>query len=151
MKLTTNLTFENAIQQYEEKYNCKYYHGQLRELREGFEKGLDVSYHADPDFEHDQMKVIREGLEKGLDVSLYAKSAFDLFQMRQIEYGLESGVSAEVYANSKYTSYHMKVIRLCLEQNLDVSCLLDENLHYLTVKRLEQRLSDAVTHDIVSH
>lgn len=140
MKLTTNLTFDNAIQQYEEKYNRKYYHGQLRELREGFEKGLDIDSYANSDFEHDQMKVIREGLEKGLDVSLYAKPVFDLFQMRQIEYGLESGVNVEVYANSKYTSYHMKVIRLYLEQNLDASHLLDENLHYLTVKRLEQQL-----------
>ena len=140
MKLTTNLTFENAITQYEEKYNCKYYHGQLRELKEGFEKGLDISYYTDPDFEYEQMREIRLGLEKGLDVSLYAKSVFDLFQMRQIEYGLESGVDVEIYANSKYTSYHMKVIRLYLEQNLDVSHLLDENLHYLTVKRLEQQL-----------
>lgn len=140
MKLTTNLTFENAIKQHEEKYNCKYYHAQLIELRHGFEKGLDISSYANPDFEHDQMKVIREGLEKGLDVSLYAKPVFDLFQMRQIEYGLESGVNVEVYANSKYTSYHMKVIRLYLEQNLDASHLLDENLHYLTVKRLEQQL-----------
>jgi hypothetical protein len=151
MKLISNLTFDNAITQYEEKYDRKYYHGQLRELREGFEKGLDISYYTDPDFEHEQMREIRLGLEKGLDVSLYAKPAFDLFQMRQIEYGLESGVSAEVYTNSKYTSYHMKVIRLYLEQNLDVSCLLDENLHYLTVKRLEQRLLDVATHDIAPY
>ena len=114
MKLINNLTFDNAIQQYEEKYNRKYYHGQLRELREGFEKGLDIDSYANP--------------------------VFDLFQMRQIEYGLESGVNVEIYANSKYTSYHMKVIRLYLEQNLDASHLLDENLHYLTVKRLEQQL-----------
>lgn len=140
MKLTTNLTFDNAIKQYEEKYDYSYYHAQLIELETGFEKGLDISVYAHPDFEHTQMKVIREGLEKGLDVSLYAKPVFDLFQMQQIEYGLESGVNVEVYANSKYTSYHMKVIRLYLEQNLDASRLLDENLHYLTVKRLEQQL-----------
>lgn len=40
MKLTSNLTFDNAIKQYEEKYNCKYYHAQLIELRTGFEEGL---------------------------------------------------------------------------------------------------------------
>lgn len=140
MKLTTNLTFENAIQQYEEKYNCKYYHGQLIELNLGFEKGLDISYYTDPDFEHTQMKVIREGLEKGLDVSIYAKLEFDLFQMRQLAKGLENKVDVELYANAKYEAHHMKVIRLYLEQNLDASHLLDENLHYLTVKRLEQQL-----------
>ena len=144
MKLTTNLTFENAIQQYEEKYNCKYYRGQLRELREGFEKGLDVSYYADPDFEHTQMKVIREGLEKCLDVSVYAKLKFDLFQMRQLAKGLENKVDVEVYANSAYDAHHMKVIRLCLERNLDVSRLLRENIHYLELKRLEQLLSSVV-------
>lgn len=144
MKLTTNLTFENAIQQYEEKYNCKYYHGQLRELREGFEKGLDVSYYADPDFEHTQMKVIREGLEKGLGVSVYAKLKFDLFQMRQLAKGLENKVDVEVYANSAYDAHHMKVIRLYLERNLDVSHLLRENIYYLELKRLEQLLSSVV-------
>lgn len=66
MKLISNLTFDNAIQQYEEKYNCKYYHGQLRELREGFEKGLDIDSYANPDFEHEQMREIRLGLEKVL-------------------------------------------------------------------------------------
>lgn len=111
MKLSNNLSIDNIINSYKRRG----YYGQ-------------------------QLDVIREGLEKGLDVSLYTKPVFDLFQMRQIEYGLESGVNVEVYANSKYTSYHMKVIRLYLEQNLDVSHLLDENLHYLTVKRLEQQL-----------
>ena len=140
MKLISNLTFDNAIQQYEEKYNRKYYHGQLRELREGFEKGLDINSYANPDFEHTQMKVIREGLEKGLDVSIYSKLEFDLFQMRQLAKGLENKVDVELYANAKYEAHHMKVIRLYLEQNLDASHLLDENLHYLTVKRLEQQL-----------
>lgn len=151
MKLTSNLTFDNAIKQYEEKYDRKYYHGQLRELREGFEKGLDIDNYANPDFEHTQMKVIREGLEKGLDVSVYTKLEFDLFQMRQLAKGLENKVDVELYANAKYDSHHMKVIRLYLERNLDVSHLLRENIHYLELKRLEQRLSSAVTHDTVSY
>ena len=144
MKLTTNLTFENAIKQHEEKYNCKYYHEQLIELRHGFEKGLDISSYANPDFEHIQMKVIREGLEKGLDVSVYAKLEFDLFQMRELAKGLENKVDVELYAHSAYDAHHMQVIRLYLERNLDVSHLLRENIHYLELKRLEQLLSSVV-------
>ena len=79
MKLTTNLTFDNAIKQYEEKYDYSYYYAQLIELEIGFEKGLDISVYAHPDFAHTQMKVIREGLEKGLDVSLYAHQKFDQY------------------------------------------------------------------------
>ena len=151
MKLTSNLTFDNAIKQYEEKYNCKYYHAQLIELRIGFEEGLDINSYANPDFEHTQMKVIREGLEKGLDVSIYAKLEFDLFQMRQLAKGLENKVDVELYANAKYEAHHMKVIRLYLERNLDVSHLLREEIHYLELKRLEQRLLDVATHDIAPY
>lgn len=140
MRLTSNLTFDNAIKQYEEKHDCKYYHAQLIELRTGFEEGLDIDSYINPDFEHEQMKVIREGLEKGLDVSVYAKLEFDSSQMRQLAKGLENKVDVELYAHTTYDVHHMKVIRLYLEQNLDVSHLLDENLHYLTVKRLEQQL-----------
>lgn len=71
MKLISNLSFDNAIKQYEEKYNREYYHEQLIELRRGFEEGLDIRAYADPNFEHEQMEVIREGLEKGLNVSKY--------------------------------------------------------------------------------
>lgn len=91
-------------------------------------------------YDYDQKAFIRRVLEKGLDVSIYAKLEFDLFQMRQLAKGLENKVDVELYANAKYEAHHMKVIRLYLEQNLDASHLLDENLHYLTVKRLEQQL-----------
>ena len=150
MKLTSNLTFDNVIKQYEDKYHRKYYYAQLVELRRGFEEGLDISVYADPDFEHEQMEVIREGLEKGLDVSVYDKLEFDHFQMSQVKYGLENKVDVELYANSKYAAFHMKIIRLCLELNLDVSRLLDENLSYSQVKRIEQQLLDIVEYNIVS-
>lgn len=150
MKLISNLSFDNAIKQYEEKYNREYYHAQLIELRRGFEEGLDISAYADPNFEHEQMEVIREGLEKGLDVSVYDKLEFDHFQMSQIKYGLENKVDVKLCANSKYAAFHMKIIRLCLELNLDVSCLLDETLSYSEVKRLEKQLLDIVEYNIVS-
>ena len=65
---------------------------------------------------------------------------FDPMQCEEILDGARQGINAELYANAKYEAHHMKVIRLYLEQNLDASHLLDENLHYLTVKRLEQQL-----------
>ena len=48
MKLTSNLTFDNVIKQYEDKYNRKYYHAQLIELRTGFEEGLDINSYVMP-------------------------------------------------------------------------------------------------------
>ena len=49
------------------KFNEK----QLKEIRLGLEKGLDVSIYAKPEFNNLQMKEIRLCLEKGLDISLY--------------------------------------------------------------------------------
>ncbi len=47
---------------------------QMREIRLGLEKGLDVSVYARPEFNWEQMEQIRFGLEKRLNVSRVCKS-----------------------------------------------------------------------------
>lgn len=141
MKLTTNLDFDNAIKQYEEKYNRKYY-GERRELlRSGYEKGYDISLYANPEFDFRSLHLIYDGLEEGLNVKLYAKKCMESHQMEEVKSGLEKGLNAKLYAKVKYPWYHMKVIRLCLERNCDVSSLLDATQPYWRICRLAKQLS----------
>ena len=49
---------------------------QQDQIRLGLEKGLDVSFYADPKYDYDQMSEIRRGLENGVDVSIYADPKF---------------------------------------------------------------------------
>ena len=102
MKLTTNLDFDNAIKQYEEKYNRKYY-GERRELlRSGYEKGYDISLYANPEFNYLQMNFIRNGLLRNLDVDKYAFVEYNEHLMDVIYRVLTSGAKFDRYTNGEY-------------------------------------------------
>ena len=55
----------------------------------GLEKGLNISWYANKDFNSNQMWFIRLGLESNVDVSIYADLKYNENQMLQILYGLE--------------------------------------------------------------
>lgn len=50
MKLATNLTFDNIIQSYKERYNYEFDEYQLFELKTGFGDGLNIDLFAYLDF-----------------------------------------------------------------------------------------------------
>ena len=72
--------------------------GQLEEIRQGIEKGLDVSWYTSVKYDWFQMEEIKKGLERGLDVSVYARPDIAYDRMRQIRKGLQEGI--------KLTDYH---------------------------------------------
>lgn len=149
MKLTSNLTFDNVIKQYEEKYNRKYYGPRRDLLRTGYEKGYDISLYAYPDYDFTQLQLIYDGFEEGLNVKLYAKKCMSSHQMKEVKLGLERGIDAKLYAKVKYDWPHMKAIRLCLERNLDVSQMLNASLRYWQVCRIAQQMSPDLTSDVL--
>ena len=53
----------------------------MKEIREGLEKNLDISFYANSKYNWEQMFHIKDGLEENLDVSIYAKPEFDYEQM----------------------------------------------------------------------
>lgn len=66
--------------------------GQLEEIRQGIEKGLDVSWYTSVKYDWFQMEEIKKGLERGLDVSVYADEEISYDRMRQIRKGLQEGI-----------------------------------------------------------
>lgn len=48
MKLSNNLSFEAIIKTCEEKYAHKYDFLQMRELKKGYERGVNISSYANP-------------------------------------------------------------------------------------------------------
>ncbi|MCI9447017.1 MAG: DUF342 domain-containing protein [Lachnospiraceae bacterium] len=71
--------------------------GQLEEIRQGIEKGLDVSWYTSVKYDWFQMEEIKKGLERGLDVSVYAKQDISYDRMRQIRKGLQEGIKLAEY------------------------------------------------------
>ena len=103
------------------KESDKFDSQQMKEIRLGLEKGLDVSIYAKPKFKSSQMEQIRFGLEKGLNAHIYAKPEFDYEQMRQIRLGLERGLDVSIYAKTEFDWSQMQEIRLSLEKSSDVN------------------------------
>jgi len=77
-KIYNNLNVENLVKtdwfnQFDKK--------QQKQIRDGLEKGLDISWYANLGYNWEQMDEIRKGLEANLDVSVYAKKDFNSIQM----------------------------------------------------------------------
>lgn len=89
---------------------------QLAEIREGLEKGLNVSIYAKPEFDDIQMSIIRHGLSDKIDISIYAKPEFNWEQMEQIYIGLRKGLDVSRYADPKISWQDMKNIKESLLQ-----------------------------------
>ena len=64
MKLSNNLSIDNIINSYKRR---GYYGQQLDAIRQGLERGYDVSIYATPDLDEYQMRVILYCLYYGFD------------------------------------------------------------------------------------
>ena len=73
LKLSNNLSIDNIINSYKRR---GYYREQLDVIRDGLEKGFDVSIYDDKRFDHQQMYEILIGLKRNLDVSLYTDAKY---------------------------------------------------------------------------
>ena len=130
MKLVNNMTFENMIKYYEEKYNTVYTTGHLEILRSDYEKGFDVSSFIDPRLTTRQLNMIFNGLDHDLNVTLYANADMEVTQMSEIKEGLEQGLDVRLYADVKYPWYVMRFAKQCLLCNIDPEPILNEKLGY---------------------
>ncbi len=99
----------------------KFDNDQIHEIKTGLENNLSldrISVYANKNYNWFQMRQIRWGLEKGLDVGLYAKEKYNWEQMFEIRDGLQHGLTKEqvgIYADPKYSPDQMQQIRERLE------------------------------------
>ena len=89
-----------------------------------------------------QIKQIKLGLEKDLDVSIYAKPEFDNRQMQEIRLGLEHKVDVSKYANTRFSWAQMQEIRLGLENNLDVLKYAKPEIDWVQMRMIKEILLD---------
>lgn len=94
---------------------------QLREIRKGFQYGVNALVYAKPDVSYYKMEFMRRDLMKGYDVTPYANSEFDLRQINEIREGIYKKLDVNQYANPNYNASQMKYIREGLENDLDIS------------------------------
>ena len=89
LKLSNNLSIDNIINSYKRR---GYYGQQLDVIRQGLERGFDVSIYDDKRFDHLQMYEIFTGLKRNLDVSLFANVKYSFTLMGYISQALSHGV-----------------------------------------------------------
>lgn len=97
MKLKNNLSFEAIIKSFEEKHACKYDFLQLKELKKGYERNVNISLYANLDFGYEQMSYIRQGLENNVDINKYASTHYSHFLMEIIYHLLKDGALLDEY------------------------------------------------------
>lgn len=97
MKLKANLSFKSLIRTFEEQHEHHYDEYQLRELRQGYNDGLDISIYANAAFNNVQMHYIRLGLENNVDISKYAFVEYNYYVMAALYHLLKDGAYFDSY------------------------------------------------------
>ncbi|MEH2941845.1 FapA family protein [Lachnospiraceae bacterium KK002] len=92
--------------------------GQVEEIRQGLEKGLDVSWYTSVNYDWFQMEEIKKGLERGLDVSVYARPEISYDRMRQIRKGLKEGV--DLSGHQELEAGYLRQIRKAKMGHVDI-------------------------------
>lgn len=92
--------------------------GQLEEIRQGIEKGLDVSWYTSVKYDWFQMEEIKKGLERGLDVSVYGRPDISYDRMRQIRKGLQEGIKLTEY--QEMSAGFLRQIRKAKQGNVNI-------------------------------
>lgn len=133
MKLTTNLTFDNIIQSYKERYDYEFDEYQLFELKTGFDAGLSIDLFAYPYFNDEIMYAIRSVLytyreylhdtQAQQRAVQYVIDDYDGLQIRELVIGLSKGLKVELYENKDLSFHEMCIIRQGLESEVDTTQL----------------------------
>lgn len=98
--------------------------GQMEEIRQGLEKGLDVSWYTSVNYDWFQMEEIKKGLERGLDVSSYAKPEISYDRMRQIRKGLKEGLDLSRY--QELEAGYLRQIRKAKLGHVDIFTYIEQ-------------------------
>lgn len=122
MKLSNNLSIDNIINSYKRR---GYYGQQLDAIRQGLERGFDVSIYDDKRFDHEQMYEILTGLKYNIDVSIYADLKYSFMLMKYIRQALSHGVDHDKLVayleQPQYNEYQLNQILMGLCDDLDTS------------------------------
>lgn len=105
---------------------------QMKVIKEGLEKGLDVAQFADPDFNPNQMNELKDGLKKGIDISLVADPQFDYLSMRYLINCIEEGWDISWFANHNFDSEQIKGIYYCAYEYEYGANIVKELSNYIT-------------------
>ncbi|MCI8484549.1 MAG: DUF342 domain-containing protein [Lachnospiraceae bacterium] len=98
--------------------------GQMEEIRQGLEKGLDVSWYTSVNYDWFQMDEIKKGLERGLDVAVYAKPEISYDRMRQIRKGLKEGI--DLSRHQELEAGYLRQIRKAKQRHVDIFSYIEE-------------------------
>ncbi len=98
--------------------------GHMEEIRQGLEKGLDVSWYTSVNYDWFQMEEIKKGLERGLDVSSYAKPEISYDRMRQIRKGLKEGL--DLSRHQELEAGYLRQIRKAKLGHVDIFSYIEQ-------------------------
>lgn len=93
----------------------------LHEIRRAELENIDLSMYVEEGYDGEQLNAIRQALEKHLEIDPYLSKEYHGSAILEIAKGLEDGVDVSRYANVNFTWRKMREIRLGLEHNIDIT------------------------------
>ena len=145
---------------------------QRKEIKDGLEKGIDVSlymrsvynymqmreiknallddiskeeidkYMCNPSLSCNQMELIRKGLEDNLDVTSYSDPKFNYEQSKEIYDAIIQGIDPSIFVNESYDHFQMHYLKLGLEEGLDVTFYSNPKFDSCQMKEIYLGLKD---------
>ena len=122
MKLKNNLTFKHMLDMLEAQYNHKYDRNQKYQLELGFERSVDISKYANPEFDWICMSHFRCALEHGSDISRYVKPTY-VPQLLQVI--------------SNLAVFKVDIERFVSNNQLDIEGMLEAHTHHALSKGMK--------------
>lgn len=130
MKLMNNLSIETMLESIESSYDQNFSKGQINELIDGYNDGVDIRAYADPHIpEHFMFPICQVLKEFGnpndckvfkRKIINYLYNGHNISQITELAKGMLSNINESLYADKSFSSLTMYTIRTNLERGIDI-------------------------------
>lgn len=91
----------------------------LREIRKAARNGIDLGKYVEEGYARSQLEEIAHALRKGIKIDSYITPEYRGKSIREIATGLEHGIDVSAYSKVEYSFAQMQEIRLGIEHHAD--------------------------------
>lgn len=117
---------------------------QIKQLKLGKQKGIDIRIYANPKLSAEQMKILRKGIESKINVRPFAFPDYSVEAMKFYIVEIACKMDIRSFLSPKYSLEQLGELSLAAEDGLDISKLSDPSLSAKKMEEIRERLKAGV-------
>lgn len=121
---------------------------QIKELKLGKAKGLDIRIYGNNKLSAEQMKVIREALENGVDARAFASPAFSVDTMKAYATNMKYGVDIRDFILPEYNVGQIYELSTAWLEGVDISKLADPKIKADDMAKMRVELEQQLYNEV---